>query len=193
MKAVRLHDIGDLRLDSIDAPAGPGPGEVLLAVEAAGICGSDLHNFRTGQWISRRPSTAGHELSGRILAVGQGVETLSVGDRVAADSRVWCGACPACTSGRTNICEHLGFVGEVCDGGFAEQIVLPARLVVRHDPPCRPASPPWPSRSPSACMPCVAWRRRPASPCWLPAAARSEVSPPCCWRACTTDPSCSPI
>lgn len=134
MRAVRLYDKGDLRVETIDAPAPPGPGEVLIAVEAAGICGSDLHNYRTGQWISRRPSTAGHEFSGRIIAVGPGVEDLSVGDRVSADSRVWCGICPACTSGRTNICETLGFVGEVCDGGFAEQVVLPARLVFRHDP-----------------------------------------------------------
>ncbi len=124
-------------------------------MEAAGICGSDLHNYRTGQWISRRPSTAGHEFSGRIIAVGPGVEDLSVGDRVSADSRVWCGICPACTSGRTNICETLGFVGEVCDGGFAEQVVLPAGLSSDMIPSCLPPSPPWPSRLPSACTPCA--------------------------------------
>ncbi|OEO31696.1 dehydrogenase [Devosia insulae DS-56] len=129
MRAVRLHDVKDLRYEQIDAPGAPGPGSVLIAVEAAGICGSDLHNFSTGQWISRRPSVAGHEFCGRIAAVGQGVSDLSVGQAVVADSRCWCGECPQCRDGHRNACERLGFVGEVCDGGFAEQVILPARLV----------------------------------------------------------------
>jgi (R,R)-butanediol dehydrogenase/meso-butanediol dehydrogenase/diacetyl reductase len=138
MKAVRLHDAMDLRVEEVAAPAAPPAGHVNLAVRAAGICGSDLHNYRTGQWISRRPSTAGHEFCGRITAVGEGVENLSVGDVVVADSRVWCGKCPACTSGLSNVCEALGFVGEVCDGGFADQVQLPARLVLRHAPELAP-------------------------------------------------------
>lgn len=133
MKAVRLYDAMDLRVEEVEEPLRPPAGYVNIDVRAAGICGSDLHNFRTGQWISRRPSTAGHEFCGRISAVGEAVEDLAVGDLVAADSRFYCGACLACTSGRTNICEKLGFVGEICDGGFAEQVQLPARLVVRHD------------------------------------------------------------
>ena len=133
MKAVRLHDALDLRVEEVKTPPPPPPGYVNLKVRAAGICGSDLHNFRTGQWISRRPSTAGHEFCGEVIAVGDGVADLKVGDYVSADSRVWCGACPACLSGRPHVCEKLGFVGEVCDGGFAEQVQLPARLLVRHD------------------------------------------------------------
>ncbi|NML76631.1 alcohol dehydrogenase catalytic domain-containing protein [Rhizobium sp. S-51] len=138
MKAVRLHDAKDLRVEEVTAPAPPPPGFVNLDVRAAGICGSDLHNYRTGQWISRRPSTAGHEFCGRVTAVGEGVSDLAVGDVVSADSRMWCGTCPACTSGRSNVCEALGFVGEVCDGGFAEEVQLPARLVLRHDPALSP-------------------------------------------------------
>jgi (R,R)-butanediol dehydrogenase/meso-butanediol dehydrogenase/diacetyl reductase len=138
MKAVRLYDAMDLRVEEVDRPLQPPAGFVNIDVRAAGICGSDLHNFRTGQWISRRPSTAGHEFCGRICAIGDGVEGLSVGDTVAADSRVYCGICPACASGRTNVCENLGFVGEVCDGGFAEQVQLPARLVIHHEPSLDP-------------------------------------------------------
>ncbi|MHA7971776.1 zinc-dependent alcohol dehydrogenase [Rhizobium sp. CAU 1783] len=138
MKAVRLHDAKDLRVEAVAAPAAPPPGFVNLEVRAAGICGSDLHNYRTGQWISRRPSTAGHEFCGRVTAVGEGVSDLAVGDVVSADSRMWCGTCPACASGRSNVCETLGFVGEVCDGGFAEAVQLPARLVLRHDPALSP-------------------------------------------------------
>ncbi|OCJ12929.1 dehydrogenase [Rhizobium sp. AC44/96] len=138
MKAVRLYDAMDLRVEEVERPSQPPAGHVNIEVRAAGICGSDLHNFRTGQWISRRPSTAGHEFCGRISAVGDGVEGLAVGDSVAVDSRVYCGTCPACASGRTNVCEHLGFVGEVCDGGFAEAVQLPARLVIKHEPSLDP-------------------------------------------------------
>lgn len=138
MKAVRLYDAMDLRVEEVDGLQPPPAGYVNIDVRAAGICGSDLHNFRTGQWISRRPSTAGHEFCGRISAVGQGVEDFVVGDTVAADSRFYCGECPACVSGRTNVCERLGFVGEVCDGGFAEEVQLPARLIIRHEPSLDP-------------------------------------------------------
>ncbi len=134
MKAVRLYAAGDLRVEDIDPPAAPGAGEVLVRLTAAGICGSDLHNFRTGAWISRSPSVAGHEFAGVVSAVGEGVEGLRIGDTVVADSRYWCGECPACRSGRHNVCTSLGFVGEVCDGGFAEAAVLPARLLAKHDP-----------------------------------------------------------
>jgi (R,R)-butanediol dehydrogenase/meso-butanediol dehydrogenase/diacetyl reductase len=131
MKAVRLYARGDLRVEDIAPPAAPQPGWVNLAVTAAGICGSDLHNFRTGQWISRSPSVPGHELIGRVTALGDGVAGLAIGDRVVADSRVWCGACPACKAGNHHLCATLGFVGEVCDGGFAEHTSLPHRLLHR--------------------------------------------------------------
>lgn len=138
MKAVRLYQAGDLRVEEMAEPASPPAGFVNLEVRAAGICGSDLHNYRTGQWISRSPSTAGHEFCGRVIAVGDGVTGLAVGDVVSSDSRVCCGTCPACRSGLSNVCEALGFVGEVCDGGFAEVVQLPAQLLVRHDPKLSP-------------------------------------------------------
>ena len=139
MLAARLHAAGDLRVEEVAPPGDPAPGWVRIAVTAAGICGSDLHNFRTGQWISRAPSIAGHEFAGVVTAVGAGVSDLASGDTVVADSRFWCGECRNCRAGRRNICERLGFVGEVCDGGFAEEAVLPARLLVRHDPSLDPA------------------------------------------------------
>lgn len=138
MKAARLYAAGDLRVETIDPPSALAPGCLRIAVTAAGICGSDLHNFRTGQWISRSPSVAGHEFAGIVTEVAPDVSDFAVGDTVVADSRVWCGECPACLSGRRNVCLHLGFVGEVCDGGFAEETALPARLMVRHDPALDP-------------------------------------------------------
>ncbi|MCM5554294.1 zinc-binding dehydrogenase [Pleomorphomonas sp. NRK KF1] len=131
MKAVRLYAAGDLRVEDIAPPPAPKSEEVRIAVTAAGICGSDLHNFRTGPWISRSPSVAGHEFAGTVRVLGEGVVGLSVGDAVVADSRVTCGVCAACRGGRPNVCEKLGFVGEACDGGFAEEVVLPATLLVK--------------------------------------------------------------
>lgn len=131
MQAVRLHAKGDLRVEEIDAPAAPGPGEVTLQVTAAGICGSDLHNYRTGAWISRAPSVAGHEFTGVVSALGPGVTHVAPGDRVVVDSRHICGTCPACLAGRGQVCAHLGFLGEVIDGGFAEAVTLPARNVLK--------------------------------------------------------------
>lgn len=130
MRAVRLHAAGDLRIEDLPAPAAAGPGDVLLKVLAAGICGSDIHNFRTGQWLTGTPRVGGHEFSAEVVDVGAGVDGFAPGDRVVADSRFWCGTCDACRGGRRNLCRHLGFVGEVCDGGFAPTTVLPARLVL---------------------------------------------------------------
>lgn len=134
MRAVRLYGPGDLRVEDMATPDAPAPGWAMLRVRAAGICGSDLHNFRTGQWISRSPSVAGHELTGEVIALGDGVEGMAVGDRVVADSRFWCGECARCRAGRRHLCVSLGFIGEVCDGGFAERVSLPARLLHRVAP-----------------------------------------------------------
>ncbi|CAN7246485.1 zinc-dependent alcohol dehydrogenase [Rhizobium sp. LjRoot254] len=139
MRAARLYAAGDIRAEEIEAPGTPLPGWVKLRVTAAGICGSDIHNFRTGQWISRSPSVAGHEFACVVLECGEGVGALSPGDTVVADSRFWCGECSACMAGRTNVCKSLGFVGEVCDGGFAEFTCLPERLLVKHAPSLDPA------------------------------------------------------
>ena len=131
MLAVRLHATRDLRVEEIAAPLPPRPGEVTLQVTMAGICGSDLHNFKTGAWISRAPSVAGHEFTGIVTALGTGVAHVTQGDRVVVDSRHICGACPACRAGRGQVCASLGFLGEVIDGGFAESVTIPARNVLK--------------------------------------------------------------
>jgi (R,R)-butanediol dehydrogenase/meso-butanediol dehydrogenase/diacetyl reductase len=134
MRAVRLHGIGDIRVESIPLPGAPAAGEVCLRIRAAGICGSDLHNFRTGQWISRTPVVPGHEFAAEVLQVGSGVSGFSPGDLVVADSRVSCARCAACRAGTPNVCVTLGYVGEVCDGGFAERVNLPAARLLRVPP-----------------------------------------------------------
>jgi (R,R)-butanediol dehydrogenase/meso-butanediol dehydrogenase/diacetyl reductase len=131
MRAVRFHKPGDLRVEEIALPPDPTEGQVLLRVRAAGICGSDLHNYRTGMWIAHLPVTPGHEFAGEVVAVGPGVSGFAPGDLAVADSRVLCGTCPNCMIGRGNLCLKLGFMGEVCDGGFAEQVLLPASSLLR--------------------------------------------------------------
>ncbi len=139
MRAARLYGIGDLRVEVIPEPGSPTGADVLIKVLAAGICGSDLHNFKTGQWLSRSPSTPGHELTGEVIAVGPDVRKFKRGDRVVADSRVACGTCAACRRGSPNLCPNLGFVGEVCDGGFAEMTVLPESIILPIDQALPPA------------------------------------------------------
>jgi (R,R)-butanediol dehydrogenase/meso-butanediol dehydrogenase/diacetyl reductase len=129
MQAVRLHGVRDLRVEEVAAPQGAEPGEIIVDVEAAGICGSDLHNYRTGMWLTRTPSIPGHEFCGTVASVGDGVEGLIIGDRIIADSRVFCGACDMCAKGRTNLCRAIGYVGEVIDGGFAPRVKLKATQV----------------------------------------------------------------
>ena len=131
MRAVRLHAVGQLRVEDVATSSSPPPGHLLLRVRAAGICGSDLHNFRTGRWLSKVPVIPGHEFAGEVVEVGEGVSTYRQGDLVVADSRVPCGTCGACRQGLENVCARLGYVGEVCDGGFAEFVMLPAGRVLR--------------------------------------------------------------
>lgn len=131
MKAVRFHGVGDLRVEDVPRPGDLTPGQVRLAVRAAGICGSDLHNFRTGMWMSRLPVTPGHEFAAEVTELGAGVDHLAPGDLVVADSRATCGACPNCLVGRRNLCDRIGYVGEVCDGGFAQEVVLFAHQVIK--------------------------------------------------------------
>lgn len=131
MKAIRLHGIGDLRFEQVPAPFPPKDREVTLSVSVAGICGSDLHNYKTGTWITRAPSVAGHEFTGTVTAIGPGVDHIALGDRVVVDSRHICGTCDACLDGVGQVCPSLGFLGEVIDGGFAEAVTIPARNVIK--------------------------------------------------------------
>ncbi len=131
MRAVRLHATQDLRFEHIDLPRAPERDEATLSVTTAGICGSDLHNYLTGAWITRAPSVAGHEFTGIVTRVGDAVNHVAVGDRVIVDSRHICGTCPACLDGTAQVCESLGFLGEVIDGGFAEEVTLPARNLLK--------------------------------------------------------------
>ncbi len=123
MKAVRLTGIGQLDYTDRHRPFA-GPGDVLVRVEAAGLCGSDRHMVK-GEYPTALPVTLGHEFCGIVEAVGEGAGRLNVGDRITADPNIACGACPSCRDGRPNLCDHLTAIGVFRDGGFAEYVAIP--------------------------------------------------------------------
>jgi L-iditol 2-dehydrogenase len=137
MPALTLRGPGDVAL--IDKPVPePGPGEVLLAVEATTICGTDLRLI-SGQKTSgvRYGATLGHEVAGRIAAIGEGVtdlptgSDLRVGQQATVSIVVSCGTCRACQSGREHLCTSMELVGYAIDGGLAPYLLVPARAVAR--------------------------------------------------------------
>lgn len=109
----------------------PGPGEVVVRVEAASICGTDLHIYDWDAWAASRiaalPMTFGHEVAGTVAALGPEVHHLQPGAFVSAEGHVFCGFCPPCRSGRAHICERLRILGVDFDGGFADFVVIPER------------------------------------------------------------------
>ncbi|HUF27026.1 MAG TPA: NAD(P)-dependent alcohol dehydrogenase [Gemmatimonadaceae bacterium] len=134
MQAARLHAYGGaLVLDDVPVPT-PGPGEVVLAVEGAGFCHSDIHVIDGDlQVLSRMPMTLGHENAGRVAAVGDGVDTVKEGDPVAVFGGWGEGTCDYCVSGNEQLCVAPRWVGITGgDGGFAEFLHVPhERYLVR--------------------------------------------------------------
>ena len=125
MRAGVVYGPGDIRVEEVEMPR-PGPGEVLLEVKAAGICGSDLHFHRTSpDGTHVRTVMGGHELSGRIAAVGEGVVHRKFGERVGVEPLLGCGECQFCSVGCYHLCENLTHPG----GGFREFTVLPEAKV----------------------------------------------------------------
>jgi threonine 3-dehydrogenase len=107
----------------------PGPGEVLLRVEAASICGSDMHIYGWDAWAPGRikvPITFGHEMAGRVERLGPGVEHLTPGTLVSVETHLFDGHCATCRAGRAHICENLRILGVDTEGSFADYIVVPA-------------------------------------------------------------------
>ncbi|ACL55994.1 Zn-dependent oxidoreductase [Methylobacterium nodulans] len=107
-------------------PGRPGPGEVLLRVERAGICGSDIHILHGSNPFARYPRVIGHEFAGTIEAVGADVSGLAVGQRVVVDPVVACGHCYPCRARRPNVCANLQVFGVHLDGGFRDRLIVPA-------------------------------------------------------------------
>lgn len=129
MKAAVLHAPGDLRVEEVPVPE-IGPGEVLVRVRAAGICGSDIGRVMvTGTYAF--PTIPGHEFAGEVAAVGEGVAHLAPGDKVAVAPLMPCGTCDWCAAGKFSLCDTYDFMGSRSDGAFAEYLKAPAQNVLK--------------------------------------------------------------
>lgn len=115
----------------IDTPR-PGEGQVAIAIDACGVCRTDLHIVVGDLVDPKLPLVLGHEIVGRVTEIGPGVTRVEVGDRVGVPWLGWtCGTCEYCLSGRENLCDRARFTGYHIDGGFAEYCVAEARYTFR--------------------------------------------------------------
>src|SRR5712671_2438593 len=135
MKALLLKEYKKFSFEDVAAPE-PGPDEVLVAVKACGICGSDVHGMDGSTGRRRPPIIMGHEAAGVIENVGAAVKGWAAGDRVTFDSTIYCGYCEFCRSGSINLCESRRVLGVSCEeyrqhGAFAEFVVVPPRILYR--------------------------------------------------------------
>lgn len=136
----------------------PGPGEVLIDVQGAGICGTDLH-IEAGEFRTKPPVTMGHEVSGIVSVIGDGVDAAWLGAGVVSETYFsTCGACAWCQDGRINLCPDRRSIGSMVDGAFAPRVIVPVKNL----------------------------HRRPA---WLDAHAAALVEPLACVCHCLCDPS----
>jgi 2-desacetyl-2-hydroxyethyl bacteriochlorophyllide A dehydrogenase len=125
MKAMRLEATGQLFTREVEKPE-PGPDDLLVRVEACGVCGTDRHLFH-GEFPCTPPVTLGHEFSGIVEAMGGAVKGFAIGDRITGDPNIACGRCSHCVNGRVNLCRNLRAIGIHRDGGFADYVIVPQK------------------------------------------------------------------
>jgi L-iditol 2-dehydrogenase len=133
MKSLVLSEYNHLEITDLPLPA-VARGDVLVRVEACGICGSDVHGFdgSTGRRIP--PIVMGHEAAGTVETIGEGVTKYKKGDRVTFDSTIYCGECQYCKRGQINLCDNREVIGVSCgdyrrQGAFAEYVLVPERIM----------------------------------------------------------------
>lgn len=131
MKAAVFHAPGDVRVESVPEPPPPGPGELLIRVSKAALCGTDSAEWAHGPLLARPPVVLGHEFTGEVVAAGAGITGFAAGARVVSGAGISCGTCEWCTAGRTNLCAGYQTLGLHRNGGLAEFVLSPAAI-------CRP-------------------------------------------------------
>ncbi|MET0819709.1 MAG: alcohol dehydrogenase catalytic domain-containing protein [Aeromicrobium sp.] len=138
-RGARYYGVGDVRIEDVEVSA-PAVGEVVIEVAFCGVCGSDLHEYFSGQTVTPHephpltgaslPVVLGHEFSGTVVELGHDVEGVAVGDRVAVRPTYSCGACPSCRRGHPNTCSQLAFHGlSGPGGGLSTFTTVPASMV----------------------------------------------------------------
>jgi L-iditol 2-dehydrogenase len=133
VQALLLSRESHLEMADVPQPE-VGPRDVLVRVQACGICGSDIHGYDGSSGRRIPPLVMGHEAAGEVAAVGADVTRFRAGERVTFDSMIWCGECRYCKSGQTNLCDNRQVLGVSCGdyrrhGAFAEYVVVPEHIV----------------------------------------------------------------
>ena len=128
MKVARLYAPGDLRVEDLPVPDA-GPGDLVIRVRTCSTCGTDAKIFRFGHHHISLPRVLGHEVAGEVTEVGSGVGDWSEGDRVQIIAAIPCGVCHYCRKGQHTVCEDLESIGYQYDGGFAEFMQVPAKVL----------------------------------------------------------------
>lgn len=113
----------NIRFDTVPIPQ-PDPGQILIKIKRIGICGSDIHVYHGKHPYTKYPVTQGHEVSGRIAALGEGVTDFQVGQKVTVEPQVFCGKCYPCTHGKYNLCEKLKVMGFQTTGAASEYFAV---------------------------------------------------------------------
>lgn len=133
----RFHGAGDVRLNVFDG-FDPGPAEVAIAPLAVGVCGTDSH-IVAGSFPAAPGVVLGHEVCGRVVEIGSGVDELAVGDLVTVEPHDYCTSCTYCRLGQEHLCDRKRGYGVKLDGGMTSRMVVPARIAYR----LPPDTPPW--------------------------------------------------
>lgn len=128
MKVVRFHAPGDVRFEDAPEPEA-GPGEVKIRVRNCSTCGTDVKISKFGHHHIHPPRVMGHEIAGEIVQVGEGVDGWSEGDRVQVIAAIPCGKCAECKRGRMTVCPNQESMGYHFEGGFAQFMVVPQKVL----------------------------------------------------------------
>ncbi|QPD03053.1 MAG: Aryl-alcohol dehydrogenase [Candidatus Nitrospira kreftii] len=119
----------------------PGPHDAVVKIAATSLCGTDVHIYRWDEWAQQRihpPRIIGHELCGHVVEVGRDVSLVKVGEYVAAESHLTCGACFQCRTGQAHVCKNYKILGIDRDGSYAQYVTLPENVLWRTDPQIPP-------------------------------------------------------
>lgn len=129
MQGIRLREPHQFERVDLAEPANPGSGEALVATHRVGICGTDVGGYLGKMPFFNYPRLIGHELGVEVLAIGEGVENVAVGDRCCVRPYIVCGECYSCRRGAVNCCVKSQTLGVMCDGGLCERFVVDAELL----------------------------------------------------------------
>ncbi|MBE1489856.1 zinc-dependent dehydrogenase [Plantactinospora soyae] len=128
MKAVRFHAPGDVRIEDVPEPT-PGPGDVKIRVRNCSTCGTDVKISKFGHHHIHPPRVMGHEIAGEVVETGAEVTGWAAGDRVQVIAAIPCGTCAECRRGRMTVCPNQESMGYHYEGGFAQYLVVPAKVL----------------------------------------------------------------